>query len=80
MISAMLPFVFSVLTAERRPSAGASPASAAGARDQDLAQSPHYDRGDRARVNVRVRDDGYVVVLHTDADGRVRVLFPVDPG
>ena len=27
-----------------------------------------------------MRDDGYVVVLHADANGRVRVLFPVDPG
>src|SRR5947207_12878827 len=37
-------------------------------------------RGDKARVNVRLDDDGYVVVLRADADGRVRVLFPLDPG
>ncbi|MBI1968121.1 MAG: DUF4384 domain-containing protein [Gemmatimonadetes bacterium] len=37
-------------------------------------------RGDRARVQVRVQEDGYVVVLRADADGRVRVLFPLDPG
>src|SRR5690242_2563803 len=40
----------------------------------------NYYRGDKARVNVRVADDGYVVVLRADADGRVRVLFPLDPG
>src|SRR5919109_319884 len=40
----------------------------------------NYYRGDKARVNVRLDDDGYVVVLRTDADGRVRVLFPLDPG
>ena len=36
--------------------------------------------GDRAEVHVRARDDGYLVVLHTDADGHLRVLFPLDPG
>src|SRR5437763_2823252 len=40
----------------------------------------NYYRGDKARVNVRLADDGYVVVLRADADGRVRVLFPLDPG
>src|SRR5947207_14550728 len=40
----------------------------------------NYYRGDRARVNVKLADDGYVVVLRADADGRVRVLFPLDPG
>src|SRR6266496_3320346 len=40
----------------------------------------NYYRGDKARVNVRLDDDGYVVVLRADADGRVRVLFPRDPG
>src|SRR5438128_12337687 len=40
----------------------------------------NYERGDKARVNVRLDDDGYVVVLRADADGRVRVLFPLDPG
>ncbi len=40
----------------------------------------NYYRGDKARVNARLADDGYVVVLRADADGRVRVLFPLDPG
>src|SRR5881227_3562680 len=40
----------------------------------------NYYRGDKARVNVRLADDGYVVVVRADADGRVRVLFPLDPG
>jgi hypothetical protein len=38
-----------------------------------------YDRGDRARVFVKVRDDGFVVVLQATPDGRVRPLFPADP-
>ena len=36
-------------------------------------------RGDRAKVHVRAEDDGYLVVLHSDAEGRLRVLFPLDP-
>jgi hypothetical protein len=38
-----------------------------------------YAPGDRGRVYVRTAEDGYLVVLQVDADGRVRVLFPVDP-
>jgi uncharacterized membrane protein YgcG len=36
-------------------------------------------RGDRARVYVQTAQDGHLVVLHADPDGRVRVLFPLDP-
>jgi hypothetical protein len=38
-----------------------------------------FSRGDHARVNVQTAQDGYLVVLHADPDGRVRVLFPLDP-
>ncbi|MGH7533573.1 MAG: DUF4384 domain-containing protein [Gemmatimonadales bacterium] len=38
-----------------------------------------YAPGDHARVYVRTVQDGYLVVLQMDPDGRVRVLFPVDP-
>src|SRR6266849_3100293 len=38
-----------------------------------------YDPGDRVRVYVESAGDGYLVVLHADPDGRVRVLFPLDP-
>ena len=36
--------------------------------------------GDRAKVQVRTREDGYLLVLHADPDGHLRVLFPLDPG
>jgi hypothetical protein len=36
-------------------------------------------RGDRAKVHVRTEDDGYLIVLNADADGHLRVLFPLDP-
>jgi hypothetical protein len=35
--------------------------------------------GDRAKVQVRTSHDGYVIVLHVDPEGRLRVLFPLDP-
>ncbi len=38
-----------------------------------------YTRGDRARVRVKLASDGYLLVLRADADGRIRVLFPLDP-
>jgi hypothetical protein len=38
-----------------------------------------FTRGDRARVYVETADDGHLVVLHADPDGRVRVLYPLDP-
>src|SRR5882762_2085435 len=55
-----------------------------------LAQSPQnpvtvrlnhdqFTAGDHARVYVQTEQDGYLVVLHADAQGRVRVLFPRDP-
>lgn len=39
-----------------------------------------FMRGDRARLHVQTAQDGYLVVLRADADGHIRVLFPVDPG
>src|SRR5262245_50564638 len=35
--------------------------------------------GDREKVKVRSETDGYLVVLRMDADGYMRVIFPVDP-
>ncbi|MBK5187659.1 MAG: DUF4384 domain-containing protein, partial [Gemmatimonadaceae bacterium] len=78
MISAILPFVLSVVTA-----AAPTPAPAATGAEPAIRVTLNrqtYNRGDRAQVTVRVRDDGYVVILHQDANGHVRVLFPVDPG
>lgn len=62
----------------------ATPATPAAQQDDPpvkiwLNQDSYFLRGDKARVNVRVAEDGYVVVLRADTDGRVRVLFPLDP-
>jgi hypothetical protein len=35
--------------------------------------------GDRGKVEVRTRDDGYLLVFHVDPEGHLRVLFPLDP-
>jgi len=52
-----------------------------------LAQNPvtvrlnhdQFTAGDYARVYVQTDQDGYLVVLHADAEGRIRVLYPLDP-
>jgi hypothetical protein len=36
--------------------------------------------GEHARIQVRTKDAGYLLVLHADPDGRLRVLFPLNPG
>jgi hypothetical protein len=38
-----------------------------------------YHRGDEAQVYIKTEQDAYVTVLRIDTDGRVRVLFPIDP-
>jgi hypothetical protein len=38
-----------------------------------------YQRGDRARVYFKTDRDAYVTIVRIDTDGRVRVLFPIDP-
>jgi hypothetical protein len=38
-----------------------------------------YQRGDNARVYFKSDRDAYVTILRIDTDGRVRVLFPIDP-
>lgn len=42
-------------------------------------QSP-YHRGEDAQVFIKADRDAYVTVLRIDTDGRVRMLFPIDPG
>jgi len=44
-----------------------------------LNNAGQYNRGEYSRVQFKAAADGYVVVLQADQDGRVRVLFPLDP-
>lgn len=61
----------------------AEPASAVTAQDAPVRITLNNDRrfvrGDRAKVKVEVENDGYLLVLHADPDGQLRVLFPLDP-
>ena len=38
-----------------------------------------YERGDPARVYLMSEVDAYVTVVRIDTDGRLRLLFPIDP-
>lgn len=44
-----------------------------------LSEDGDFMFGDRARAFVQVEEDGYVVVLMVNTDGRVRPLFPLQP-
>lgn len=41
--------------------------------------SRQFREGERAQVQVESRNDGYLVVFNYDTEGRLRILFPVDP-
>jgi len=62
----------------------AHPAAAAVASDDPpvqiwISNDRRFVPGDRAKVQVRTRDDAYLLVLHADTEGHLRILFPVDP-
>jgi Domain of unknown function (DUF4384) len=61
------------------PSQQTAPSTAEPSVRVTLNGSGVYDRGDQARVHVRVRDDGYIVALHATTDGRVVPIYPSDP-
>ncbi len=44
-----------------------------------LSSNDHLKFGEEIRVYVRTEEDGHLMVLHADPEGRVRVLFPLDP-
>ena len=61
----------------------ASPAASTSTDDPPLRvwfnQNGNYAPSDRAKVYAKSASPGYLIVLRADADGRVRVLFPLDP-
>ncbi|MGH7510177.1 MAG: DUF4384 domain-containing protein, partial [Gemmatimonadales bacterium] len=63
----------------------AVPAPLAAARQDDppirlwISDDRRFLPGDEAKVQVRTEYDGYLLVLHVDPEGRLRVLFPIDP-
>jgi hypothetical protein len=79
LLSLMLP-VASPVTVATPFVAGATRATVADPSIRVSLDRRDYEPGDRARVTVQVRDDGYLLVLRLSPDGYVRVLFPLDPG
>lgn len=69
---AMLALSFALLTPVRAP-AQSEPPIRLKLSDRTLTS------GQRERIRVRTAADGYLVVLRTDTQGNVRVLFPVNP-
>jgi uncharacterized protein DUF4384 len=66
--------------------AGTPPGAAAQAAGGDdpaiqiwISSDRRFLPGEQAKVQVRTREDGYLLVLHADPDGHLRVLFPIDP-
>src|SRR5947208_16335388 len=70
MLLALAPLVFSVLA----PPALRNPPIRIKLSD-DV-----YLRGERARVKVKTIENGYLLVVRADAQGRIRLLFPQQPG
>ena len=62
---------------------GAAPASAAAADGPPVQIWMNRDRrfreGERVRLQIDAEVDGFLLVLNYEPDGRVRVLFPLDP-
>lgn len=56
-----------------------SPAQGTAAPVRIIMNSTDFAPGDRVRVQVETGEDGYLVVFRVDGDGRIRVLFPLDP-
>jgi hypothetical protein len=44
-----------------------------------LNNSGNFAPGGLVNVRVQTTDDGYLIVFRVDGDGRIRVLFPLDP-
>ena len=44
-----------------------------------MSNDRRYREGDRVRLQVDADVDGFLLVLHFDPNGRLRVLFPLDP-
>ncbi len=40
----------------------------------------YFRPGDNAKLRIRTANDGYLVVLRATTEGRIRILFPLDPG
>ena len=74
-----LALMLSALTADPG-SATLPPTRAVATVRISLNNDGYYDLGDRVTVRVSSSEDGYLIVFRATTRGRVRVLFPLDPG
>ncbi|HEU5154289.1 MAG TPA: DUF4384 domain-containing protein [Gemmatimonadales bacterium] len=74
-----LALMLSALTADPVPAA-VSPSAAVATVRISLNNDGYYDLGDQVTVRVSSSEDGYLIVFRANTKGRVRVLFPIDPG
>jgi hypothetical protein len=77
LLPLMLPLAFNVLAAPAPKPATSGPADAP--IKVWLSSKGDYKYGDKAKAYVQAAEDGYIVVLHVEPTGHVRVLFPVEP-
>ena len=75
----LIPLLLLASTAPAVPATAARPASIDPPVHVWFNSSGDYTSGDRAKVYAKSAESGYLVVLRADIDGRVRVIFPVDP-
>ena len=75
MITALLlPLLFSGTPAQPAAATGDDPPIRLW-----ISNDRRFLSGDRAKVQARTEYDGYLILLHVDPEGRLRVLFPLDP-
>jgi hypothetical protein len=75
----MLPILLTVIASVATAPAVADAASQDPAIRVWLNKGDYIERTEKVRAYVRTGVDGYVVILHAEPSGRVRVLFPLDP-
>jgi len=79
----MHSFLLTLLATATLPAPALPPAATRVARAEAVIKIwtdwDEYSRGQTAQAHIRTREDGYVIVLQADVDGRVRVVFPLDP-
>jgi Domain of unknown function (DUF4384) len=77
----LLPLLTAAAVVAPQSEAAVAPAAPAAPQVQVwLNGGDEFLRGDKVRVYIKADADGYMLVLHAEPDGRIHVLFPVDPG
>ena len=76
----ILALMLQMVTGLAASGQSAPPASADPAVRISINSDGHFQRGDQAKLKVKVSEDGYLLVIRATTEGRVRILTPLDPG